>query len=121
MDCARRREDHRRAALVAKTTGGALMAGTVKERDPWRVTVAVYLFDKDIILRCVVIDSRTQEFELDIPELDWAQIKSDYQAGTCCLADARAFVTAWHAVLRVMKTAKENGSYCSPAWINGKG
>ena len=97
------------------------MSGTAKERNPWLVAVGVYLYLKDVILRCDIIDSRTQEFEIDVPEIDWATIRTDYQNGACCLADAQAFVTAWHEVLHAMKIAKRDGTYCSPAWIAGKG
>jgi hypothetical protein len=37
------------------------------------------------------------------------------------LSKARAFFTAWHEVLHVIKAARVTGSHCSPAWINGKG
>lgn len=98
------------------------MAGTSKERDPWKVAVGIYLYDPTIILRCDILDARIQEFELDVPELDWAQIVSDYQSPEgIALSNARKFVTAWHEVLRVMKSAKDNGSYTSTAWINGRG
>lgn len=97
------------------------MSGTVKECDPWKVAVAVYLYGEEVILRCDMIDYRTQEFTLDIPEVDWSQVVSDYTNGVCSLGDAKAFVAAWHQVMPVLKRVKTEGSYCSPAWIAGRG
>jgi hypothetical protein len=104
----------REAARETKEHGGQTeSAGSLEGR-------CCRLYRPEVILRCDAIDSRTQEFELDIPECDWRQIVSDYDHGSCCLGDARAFVTAWHEVLQVLKTAKRDGSYCSPAWIAGR-
>jgi hypothetical protein len=97
------------------------VSGTVKERSVWRVAVAVYLYQPAVILRCDILDERTQEFEIDVPSLDWADIVKSYNDGACCLGDAQAFVNAWHEVIRVVKLAKRDSGYVSDAWIGGAG
>ena len=98
------------------------MSGTVKERSAWLVAVAAYLYGKEVILRCDILsDTRTQDFELAVPELDWADIRKSYETGNCNLADAQAFVSAWHEVLGVIKLAKRDGFYTSRAWREGAG
>ena len=96
------------------------MAGTVLEKDFWRVALAVYLYGVDVVLRCTAIDHRESEFQLDVPDMDWKSIVDDYHAGQCNLSDAKAFVNAFHQVHRIVADAKRNGQYVSSAWINGR-
>lgn len=95
--------------------------------DIWFTVALQYVFGEDALVKIEVEQNTfgrdTPTFFLSIPSLDALEYQKEFQAGTFAISDLRSYVRTYTWLTRKLRDMRKRGetSYCSPAWVAGRG